>query len=68
MHMHHPRLRGPVRPVQAFTQLNNVPKRQISHIIDLLCDKFDSLPTGDLRRDAIVGYISWLNVEFQAAD
>ncbi len=68
MDMHYPRLRGPVRPVQAFTQLNNVPKQQISHQIDRLCDKFDSLQPEDPRRNTIVGYIAWLNVEFQAGD
>jgi hypothetical protein len=33
-------------------------KQQISHQIDRLCDKFDSLQPEDPRRNTIVGYIS----------
>jgi hypothetical protein len=64
----HHRYRGPVRPAQASTQRSNALKLQISHRLDLLCDKFDSLPPGDPRRDTIIGQIARLNVEFQAAD
>jgi hypothetical protein len=64
----HPSHRGPVRTVQAFTQLNNVTKHQISHLIDRLCAKFDTLSTGDPHRHRIVSVIAWLNVEWQVAD
>jgi hypothetical protein len=62
------RHRGPVRPAQASTQRSNALKQQISHRLDRLCDKFDSLQPGDPRRDTIIGHIARLNVEFQAAD
>jgi hypothetical protein len=64
----HHRHRGPVRPAQASTQRSTALKQQISHQLDRLCDKFDSLQLGDPRRDTIVGYIARLNVEFQAAN
>ena len=44
------------------------PNQQISHQIDRRCDKFDSLQPEDPRCNTIVGYIAWLNVEFQAGD
>jgi hypothetical protein len=64
----HHRYRGPVRPAQASTQRSNALKQQISHQLDRLCDKCDSLQPGDPRRHTIAGSIARLNVEFQAAD
>jgi hypothetical protein len=63
----HHRHRGPIRPAQASTQRSNALKQQISHQLDRLCDRFDSLQPGDPRRNAIVDDIAWLNVELQAA-
>jgi hypothetical protein len=51
-----------------FSVLQREPKQQVSNQIDRLCDKFDSLQPEDPRRNTIVGYIAWLNVEFQAVD
>jgi hypothetical protein len=51
-----------------FSVLQREPKQQVSHQIGRLCDKFDSLQPDDPRRNTIVGYIAWLNVEFQAGD
>jgi hypothetical protein len=64
----HHRHFGSVRPAQASIQCSTALKQQVSHQLDRLCDKFDSLQLGDPRATQFVGYIARLNVEFQAAN